>query len=47
MSKIYNLSIPGIDKGLFSHPFYLNKCRKIDFNGVLGDNEIKTVVKLK
>lgn len=38
--KAYNLSIPGIDKGLFKHPFYLNKCRKINFNGVIHEAEI-------
>lgn len=42
MNRIYNLSIPGIDKELFSHPFYLNKCRKINFNGVIHESEFVT-----
>lgn len=42
MKKVYNLSIPGIDKDLFSHPFYLNKCKKINFNGVIHESEFIT-----
>lgn len=38
--KVSNLKIPGIDKNLFNHPFYLNRCRKIDFNGVIRETEI-------
>ena len=40
--KIYHLSIPGINKELFNHPLYLNKCRKINFNGVINEREIIT-----
>lgn len=40
--KVYHLSIPGINSELFKHPFYLNKCRKIDFNGVINEREIIT-----
>ena len=36
--KVYNLSIPGINKEFFKHPFYLNKCRKINFNGVINES---------
>lgn len=36
--KVYNLSIPGINKDFFKHPFYLNKCRKINFNGVINES---------
>lgn len=38
--KVYNLSIPGINKDLFNHPLYLNKCEKIDFNGVIKEVKI-------
>lgn len=40
--KIYHLSVQGIDKEMFSNSFYDNKCEKINFNGVIKEQKIKT-----
>ena len=40
--KIYHLSAQGIDKEMFSNSFYDNKCEKINFNGVIKEQKIKT-----
>ena len=41
-NKIYHLSIPGIDKNMFNRPFYLNKSKRINFNGLINEQEIIT-----
>lgn len=41
-NKIYNLSVKGIDKEMFSNDFYDNKCEKINFNGVIKEQKFKT-----
>lgn len=40
--KVYHLSIPGIDKEMFNRPFYLNKSKRINFNGLINEKEIIT-----
>lgn len=40
--KVYHLSIPGKDKKMFERDFYLNKSKKINFNGIIYEKEIIT-----
>ena len=40
--KVYHLSIPGKDKSMFNIPFYSNKSKKIDFDGIINEREIIT-----
>lgn len=40
--KIYHLCIPGKDTSMFNIPFYTNKSKRINFNGIINENEIKT-----
>lgn len=38
--KVYHLRISGIDKNMFNRPFYLNKSKRINFDGIIYENEI-------
>ena len=40
--KVYHLSIPGKDKSMFNRPFYLNKSKRINFDGIINEREIIT-----
>lgn len=40
--KVYHLSIPGIDKEMFNRPFYLNRSKRISFDGIINEREIIT-----
>lgn len=40
--KVYHLSIPGKDKEMFNRPFYLNKSKRINFDGIINEKEIIT-----
>lgn len=40
--KVYRLSIPGKTREMFNNEFYLNKCKKIDFDGLICEKEIVT-----
>ncbi len=42
LKKPHNLSIKGIDEKLFSDSFYMKKCAKIDFKGVIKEYKITT-----
>ncbi len=41
--KTYHLSVQGIDKDMFLNEFYDNKCEKINFNGVIREQKIKSL----
>ena len=40
--KVYHLSIPGKDKEMFNRDFYLNKSKRINFDGIINEKEIIT-----
>lgn len=40
--KVHHLGIPGIDKDMFNRPFYLNKSKRINFDGIIDEREIIT-----
>ena len=40
--KVYHLSIPGKNKEMFKQPFYLNKSKRISFDGIINEKEIIT-----
>lgn len=40
--KTYHLSVQGIDKDMFKNEFYDNRCEKINFNGVIKEQKIKS-----
>ncbi|MBQ8132748.1 MAG: hypothetical protein IJ193_09685 [Bacilli bacterium] len=40
--KVYHLSIRGKNVDMFNEPLYLNKSKRIKFNGIIDEHEIKT-----
>lgn len=40
--KVYHLSIPGKNKEMFKNHFYLNKSKRINFDGIIYEKEIIT-----